>query len=1172
LRNLFSASATSWLGVLIALGAIWLVLGALQKYRARLHGLLLAARQKLLAPGVPAPPATTARTESSADGASSGSAPDKARATAAGPAPATSQGTSPDASPSARLHQLNGVLLAFSNSASHPRELAEQKEFKEAVDLLRSPDVPLTSVMQYVLGVNWVLACAALAALEGRADAAGALDDVLAHFDNLDPWAMHFALECFSAAEKRPPVGAPLLRAKDWWAGNVLVPMLLRDYLAERELLGDAPGFGPAAPQPAAFAAIKALLDRVNHPFAIALANELRRLQSETLDRPFLASFGRFWAEEKGLDALVEPAHWREALGAAQALSLDAPGRSLLAAGDPRVGKTSFLKLLARRLAAQGWTVFEASGADLMAGQQWFGQLEGRIQRAVDELAATKKVIWYIPDILQIALSGTHQGQAASILDQILPAIVTGRLMVWTEASPASTARLMRLRPALRSAFEVARLEPLSQSETRELAAALVRAWSNAADTLVDPACADTALDVARQYLSAASLPGAVLDLLKLTIGRATKDGSERVEPSSVILTLSQLTGLPASILDNKERVDLAAVRAYFASRVIGQDEAVTAVVERIAMLKAGLNDPGKPVGVFLFAGPTGTGKTELAKTAAEFLFGSAERLIRLDMSELQTPESTLKVLGGGEVAESDSLISRVRKQPFSVVLLDEFEKAHPNVWDLFLQVFDDGRLTDSLGNVADFRHCLIILTTNLGATSHRGSGLGFAPAGGAYSGDNVMRAIGQTFRPEFQNRLDKVIVFHPLTRDLMRDILKKELKRVLERRGLKDREWAVEWEESALDFLLERGFSPEMGARPLKRAIEQYVIAPLAATIVEKRFPEGDQFVFIRSDGRAVQAEFVDPEGDAGAGGKDAATEEDGDSAEAAPPALPAMILAPEGSAAEVAALEVECDGVEQVFLSQEWEERKGRLADEMQAPDFWSRSDRQETLAQLALMDRVKTAAGTAAALRARLAKGAERSGKSSRELVGRLALQLHLTKEGIRDVLEAAPIEVALLVEPALERQGERAATRAWCEQLIAMYRAWAANRHMQLAELAGAAPHDLPLLLISGFGAHRLLEKEAGLHVLEQPDDAKGRSRATARVRLAVSPLAELPPERLRRALSEALEHGARPHAVVRRYRSEPSPLVRDMTGSWRTGRLDAVLGGNFDLIAASQAAE
>ncbi len=258
------------------------------------------------------------------------------------------------------------------------------------------------------------------------------------------------------------------------------------------------------------------------------------------------------------------------------------------------------------------------------------------------------------------------------------------------------------------------------------------------------------------------------------------------------------------------------------------------------------------------------------------------------------------------------------------------------------------------------------------------------------------MRAIGQTFRPEFQNRLDKVIVFHPLTRDLMRGILAKELNRVLERRGLKDREWAVEWEASAQDFLLEKGFSPEMGARPLKRAIEQYVIAPLAATIVEKRFPEGDQFVFIRSDGRAIQAEFVDPDGDSPAAMQTSGT----------PPGLPGMILAPEGTAAEVQVLEGEHAGIAEALATAEWEDLKHSLSQEMAAPGFWARPDRHATLARLALMDRVKAAMSTADALRGRLAKGTERSGRSSRELVARLALQLHLIKEGVRDVHEREP----------------------------------------------------------------------------------------------------------------------------------------------------------------------
>jgi ATP-dependent Clp protease ATP-binding subunit ClpC len=1080
-------------------------------------------------------------------------------------APAQLSGPTIEAAPeeplSMRLQQLDSVFGPAASGTAHPRDIVVLPPFQEAVRLLASPNVPLDAVVQYALGASWTLACAALAALKERADGGQATAEIVMHLDKLYPWPMYFALAYFAAVEPRPSVGAPLARAKDWWCDNAIIPGLFREYLAEREKLGDAPVFGDTAPPLDAIAPVRAFLERISHPYARALIDDLQRLRQTTLDREFLASFGRFW--DGSASVLVEPEPWREGLDAAEAAARGVPPRSLLVSGDARTGKTSFLRLLAKRLEANGWTVFEASGADLMAGQQWFGQLEGRIQRTIEELATTKKVIWYIPDILQIAMSGTHQGQAASILDQILPAISAGRLVIWTEASPAGTVRVLRLRPTLRTALEVLRMEPLSPEETSDVAHAMLQPLAERFSLTIDPECVDTALSTARQYLSAHNLPGSVLDLLKLTVCRAAKERTGTVDADGVIHTLAQLTGLPTSLLDNKERVDLGAIRTFFSSCVMGQDEAVNAIVERIAMLKAGLNDPGKPIGVFLFAGPTGTGKTELAKTAAEFLFGSADRLIRLDMSELQTADSTFKILGSADAhGDGDSLIARVRKQPFSVVLLDEFEKAHANVWDLFLQVFDDGRLTDTLGHVADFRHCLIILTTNLGATSHRTSGLGFAPTSDDYSGDHVLRAIGQTFRPEFQNRLDKVIVFHPLSRDLMRDILGKELNRVLERRGLKDRDWAVEWEASAQEFLIEKGFSPEMGARPLKRAIEQYVIAPLAATIVEKRFPEGDQFVFFRSDGRAIQAEFVDPDGSSGANGHD------GQAGELR--GLPGMILAPEGTPAEVHALAAEHATIAEALAAPEWEDLKHALAQEMAAPAFWSRPDRHDVLARLALMDRVSAAARTAEALRARLAKGAEKSGRSSRELVGRLALQLHLVKEGIRDVHEQAPIEVVLQVEPAMERTGEREAARAWCARVLDMYRAWARNRHMQLSEVAGPSPGGLPLLLISGFGAHRCLAQEAGLHVLDA-DDGRDRQRATARVRIAAAPLQELPADKLRSALIDALEGSLNPHAVIRRYRSAPAPLVRNMDRSWRTGRLDAVLGGDFDLIAASQAA-
>ena len=481
------------------------------------------------------------------------------------------------------------------------------------------------------------------------------------------------------------------------------------------------------------------------------------------------------------------------------------------------------------------------------------------------------------------------------------------------------------------------------------------------------------------------------------------------------------------------------------------------------------------------------------------------------------------KILGqsSSSAFEADSLISRVRKQPFSVLLLDEFEKSHPMIWDLFLQAFDEGRLTDAMGQTADLRHCLIILTSNLGATAHRSLGLGFAPQEDVFTKEQVLRAIAQTYRPEFQNRLDKVIVFRPLTRELMRGILKKELASLLERRGLRDRSWAIEWESSALEFLLERGFSPEMGARPLKRAIDQYVVAPLAAIIVERRFPEGEQFLFVRSDGNGIQAEFVDPDAEPPADGE-AFVEAP---SAAAPPSLAAVVLAPGGSRAEFQMLQDEYADIERVQQSAEWTGLKDDLAEDMATADFWTRPDRFGVLARFALMDRVKSATETAKALRGRLERYGRSPSHYSAQLSGRMALQLFLIQEGIRDALENAPIELALVIEPVFEGATDRLATLGWCQRLGSMYRAWAGKRRMQISEIQGVGKDkDTPILMVSGFGAHRILAPEAGLHVFELSEGAAGR--VTARVRLAAVPLGDVPAAKERKLIVKALDEAPR----------------------------------------------
>ena len=1071
---------------------------------------------------------------------------------------------------STRLYELDKIFGPFGSDAAHPSALYAQKQFIEAVGLLELPSVSLAVVLQYVEGNSWSLASAAIAALRKRSDRGEAVERVLAQCGYFSPWAMYFALDFLADAQPRVAVGAPLTHAKDWWIESRWMPNMFRDYFVRCAGQGDEATFGSIMlrSEVSPHDTIRKFLQQITHPFVAPLLRELDALRLPSAPAAPARSYatlnavGRFWSTQNGFDTLVEPDGWRETLALAESTLRQDPPRSLLVSGEPLVGKTSFLRLLAQRLAADDWSVFEASGADLQADQIYIGQLEGRIRQVVDELAKGHKLIWYIPDIVQVAMSGRHSGQSATMLDQIMPAIAAGRLIVWCEATAKGTARLVQLKPSLRGLFETVTLEPLSQTETLSLVRDVIAELDSWANIEFDPDCAKVALDTASQYLGTGGLPGSALYLLKLTAVRAEQTGGS-ISAHQVLETLSQFSGLPVSILDTKGQLDLKSIRDFFTARVIGQDEAVEAMIGRIAMLKAGLNDPNKPIGVFLFAGPTGTGKTELAKAVSEFLFGSVERMIRLDMSEFQTHETISKILGQSSASaiEANSLIGRVRKQPFSVVLLDEFEKSHPNIWDLFLQAFDEGRLTDAMGQVADLRHCLIILTSNLGATTHRSMGLGFAPQADEFSKDQVLRAISQTYRPEFQNRLDKVIVFRPLTRDLMRGILKKELTALLDRRGLKDRAWAIEWESSALEFLLEKGFSPEMGARPLKRAIDQYLVAPLAAIIVERRFPEGEQFLFVRSDGEGIQAEFVDPDADA------AAADQPPSVTPAVSPALASMILTPEGTQAEFTALQAEFDGIERMLAAGEWETLKESLSAEMSSADFWSRPDRFNTLARLALMDRVRSATETADALRTRLSRGSRRLRPYSAELSGRLALQLHLIKEGIKDAIDNAPIELALVVEPVFDGAGDRQATLLWCRKVTSMYRAWAGKRRMHIGDVASRSKDkETPILLISGFGAHRILAPEAGLHVFE-PFEGSG-NRVTARVRLAAVPLGDVPAAKERRLVIEVIDEAPRPNNVVRRYREEP-PLVRDAAGQWRSGRLDLVLGGDFDLLQAGQ---
>ena len=1059
------------------------------------------------------------------------------------------------------LLPLGRTLSPLAEEVSHPAQLPNMPEFQAVVTAFHHPEATLALLGDYALGDDWPLACAALTVLAERPERQALCEPVLRHLPSTRPYVVLYAFRFLASLEQRPAVGAILLAAQPWWQNNPVIPGFVHDLLVRYAELGDRAHYGNAldAHPELDSAPLVGLLQKVQHPFAAQLIAALRDWMDRRIDRDFFGTVGTLWDPAELNPLLVQPDTWKELLATAEGAMNKSRPRSVLVCGDPRVGKTAFIKLLARRFQDQGWTIFAASGNELMADQIYIGQLEGRIRKVVEALNARRKLIWYVHDLVQMAASGTHQGQSASILDQILPAISAGNLIIIGETTQAAATRLFQFRPSLRSLIEVVPLQRMDEAETSALATDVARRITeHGGPTVPGPAIAAT-MALAQNYLGTGQLPGAVLELLKRAADRSTAAGEKALTADSVVATLSQISGLPAMILDTNQRVELARVRDFFGQRVMGQSEAVKAMVDRIAMLKAGLVDPGRPIGVFLFAGPTGTGKTELAKTLAEFLFGAAERMIRLDMSEFQSVESTSKILGQRDGGGSDSLIDRVRKQPFSVVLLDEFEKAHPNCWDLFLQIFDDGRLSDARGSEADFRHCIIILTSNLGATTHRGGGLGFRPDADAFVADQVLRTVGQTFRPEFVNRLDKIIVFQPLSRELMRGILHKELAHVQERRGLRDRAWAVEWEPSAIEFLLDRGFSPDMGARPLKRAIDQLLLAPLAETLVEHRFPEGDQFLFVKSNGREIEVEFVDP--DAGAAEEIAGEEQDERGL-----SLASVILSPTGSATERSTLAASWRQVGEELAGEAWRTKDDRLRLALADPAIWSRDDRHPVFAGLELVDRIGEANRTAERLFQRYTASGH-TARASRELAGRLALQLFNLRQGMDDFMADAPVDILLRVEPALDSGGDGANAADWSNRLMGMYRQWASKRRMQVREIAAATSKGAPLLLITGFGAFRTLTAETGLHVLE--DD--GARRIAARVTAVAGPDRDLATAEGPAIAAQLLAAMPVSTTIVRRYRDTTSPLVRDISGGWRSGRLAAVLGGDFDLIGASKRA-
>ncbi|MCW1884323.1 AAA family ATPase [Luteolibacter flavescens] len=1057
------------------------------------------------------------------------------------------------------FHDLASDLDDAWNKSPTLDSFRASETLREAIEEATARDIPEADLLGYARRGSSLVAVLALEILADKDDREHAAFEqvITGRIDTEDGTDREHAFALLHHTARGPvvPVAMKVLRANLWKWDDAEEAGHFGGFLTLRRDAGESPSFG--SPMPKLDGSDKSNLEDIFRRIADDLVNPLRDEMNHTTSdnsasRGFLADFARVLDPvgdtfDDGSPLVATPELEKNATRLAEML-LGEDGAAIrcpLLVGEKGSGKSALLRLAARRLQEAGFTVFEASGPDLVSGQCYLGDLEKRV-RGMLRILESEKFVWLVPSMGELIPAGRTRNSETGVFDLVLPRLLAGKIRVLSEIRPGVLDKLAGEAPRLPTAMSLVRLQPPGEKESLDLAAEWVAKHTGQRGTTLktDRIQLQEASQLAAQFFPGPALPGRLFLLLKAALHQAAETGGGvRVLDRELLLeSIAATTGMPIEMLDDARPLDLEKVRELFSRGVMGQPEAVDTLVSRLAMMKAGLTDPTRPQGVFLFAGPTGTGKTELAKTLAQYLFGAPDRMLRIDMSELQSGNH--QRLTGPQ----NSLASQIRQQPFSVVLLDEFEKADISAWDLFLQVFDDGRLTDSAGNTADFRHAIIILTSNLGAKVAQGVPLGFgAGANDDFRPDEIEKAVAQAFRPEFVNRIDRVLCFRPLSRETMRAILSAQLKRATSRRGLRLRPWVIDFDTSATEFLLEQGFSPTLGARPLHRAIDRHLLGPLAEAIVRGEFAGGEDLVFIyEKDGR-LRWDLA----------SDSPAEEIPVTEEELPPLSPRrLVLSPAGNREEIQSLMLRLTDLASLIELDAFHERRAAIFEAMSADGFWTSAGRFAVLGEAEYIDRIESAVAAARKTLQRVSSNLP-APVPLRALISKMALRIHLLEQAWPDATEGKPSAAWVALRPV----DDSPKSLAFAKVLAGMIDQWAEARGMQVETLKLAGWSRA--WSIEGFAALRILEAECGLHVGEE-----GGLGETARVEITTTAQPPEPASMLSAPIATLAAHAleaARSTEVVRRYQERPTPLVRDRRRGFRTGRLDLVLAGHFDLI-------